>query len=80
MMQLKMSPKGEVVIPKKIREQLGLLAGRNILLTVQDKEVVLKPVVQQSIIRKWAERAKEINLKSSEIVHGNDLYEQGEFF
>ena len=75
-----MSAKGEIVIPKKIREQFGFAPGRMILLTVTEKEIALKPVARKSIAKKWAERAKRINLKSSGIIHGDALYEKGEYF
>lgn len=79
-MQLSMSARGEIVIPKKIREQLGFAPGRMVLLTVSDNEIELKPIAQKSIARKWAERAKRLNLKSSGIIHGDALYEKGEYF
>lgn len=81
MMQLKMSAKGELVIPKKIREQLGFSKERNVFLTVRDKEVIIRPLQPSgSIAKKWAERAKHLNLKSSDIIHGDALYEEGAYF
>lgn len=37
--------KGQVVIPKDIREHLGLKPGSEIVFEVRDKEVVIKPSI-----------------------------------
>ncbi len=79
MMQLSMSAKGEIVIPKKIREQLGLVPSRAVILDVKENVICLHPA-RQSIAKKWAEIAKRINLKSSQVIHGDALYEKGEYF
>lgn len=80
MMQLKLSAKGELVIPKKIREQMGFVPGRMVLLTFADNGLALRPAMHTSIAKKWAERAKRLKLKSSDIIHGDALYEEGEYF
>lgn len=77
MMQLKMSAKGEIVIPKKVRDQLGLLRERKIFLTVKDNEVILKPIKSdEDIVKKWAERAHRLNVDVSKWVYGDKLYEE----
>jgi AbrB family looped-hinge helix DNA binding protein len=76
MMQLKLSAKGEIVIPKKIREQLGLIRSRIVILDVKDSVVSLRPA-RQSIARKWAERAKKLKIDTSKWVLGDKLYEEG---
>ena len=37
------SEKGQVVIPKDIREMLGLRKGSNVVFEIRDKEVIIKP-------------------------------------
>ena len=43
--QTVMSSKGQVVIPKKIRQSLGLEPGQPFLLESTDEGILLKPVV-----------------------------------
>jgi AbrB family looped-hinge helix DNA binding protein len=38
----KVSSKGQVVIPKEIRERLGILPGEKIIVMTRDEEIVLK--------------------------------------
>ncbi|NHV98090.1 MAG: AbrB/MazE/SpoVT family DNA-binding domain-containing protein [Thaumarchaeota archaeon] len=38
----KVSSKGQVVIPKEIRERLGILPGEKIIVMTRDDEIVLK--------------------------------------
>jgi AbrB family looped-hinge helix DNA binding protein len=60
--------KGQVVIPKDIRENLGLRKGSAIIFEVRDKEIVIKPLVKAE---KWVEEfcaspkklRKKINIK-----------------
>jgi AbrB family looped-hinge helix DNA binding protein len=42
--ETKMSPKGQVVISKDIRRELGLKAGQKFVEERRDTEIVLKPV------------------------------------
>ena len=43
-MLVKVSPKGQITIPKQIRESLNLVAGDTIALIQVNDEIVLKPV------------------------------------
>lgn len=38
----KLSPKGQVVIPKEIRKQLNLFPGQKMLVMTRDSEIILK--------------------------------------
>ncbi len=38
--------RGRVVIPKEIRERLGLMAGQSVLIEVRGEELVLKPALK----------------------------------
>lgn len=40
------SPKGQVAIPKAVRERLNLKAGSEVSLEVEGEAIVLKPVVR----------------------------------
>lgn len=77
MMQLSISSRGEVVIPKKVREHLGLVPERKILLEVKGKSVVIRPALSgEDLIRKWEERARRLNIDVSKWVLGDRLYEE----
>lgn len=47
------SVKGQVVIPKKIRELLGLRSGDKLMVSVEGDAVVLKPLRQGMAHRLW---------------------------
>lgn len=39
----KVGPKGQIVIPKVIREHLGIMPGDDVVMEVREKEVVMSP-------------------------------------
>ena len=65
------------MIPKKVREHLGLVPERKVILEVKDKSVVIRPAISgEDIIRKWEERARRLNIDVSKWVLGDMLYEE----
>ena len=44
MIQTRLSSKGQVVIPKSIRETLGLRAGTTFRVRLEERNIVLEPV------------------------------------
>lgn len=74
MLKLKLGTKGELIIPKKIRDQLGLSRDRTIILDVKEKSAEIK-VATEDLIQKWEERAKKHSLDVSKWIHGDKLYE-----
>ncbi len=52
-MRATLSERGQVVIPKNIRQQLGLKKGTVLEVTVEDDKVVMKPVADAVRVRHW---------------------------
>lgn len=48
---VKLSAKGQIVIPAWIRKELGLSKGDRLLIERRQEEVILKPVVKLSKLR-----------------------------
>ena len=48
-MVVTMSSKGQLVIPAEVRTALGILPGTRILVTVENKRIVLQPVTEQLV-------------------------------
>jgi len=46
---VKVSPKGQIVIPKEIRKRLGVSAGERLLVMTEDKEILIKKLEKMSI-------------------------------
>lgn len=42
--ETKVSIGGRIVIPKEIREKLGIIVGSKALLVLKDRELILKPI------------------------------------
>ena len=76
MMQLNIGSKGEIVIPKKIREQLGLIKKRKIILEIRDRGIFLHPPADEDTVEEWENLAKKYNFKTSDLVYGDKLYEE----
>ena len=46
-MEVKLSSKGQIVIPKEVRDKLGLKAGDNVRLEVEEgRRVIVQPAVK----------------------------------
>lgn len=76
MMQLKIGSKGEIVIPKKIREAIGLVRNRNIILEVENDTIKIRTLRKETdIIKKWETSAKKYNIDPKKIIYGDKLYE-----
>lgn len=75
MMQLNISPKGEIVIPKKIRETFGLLHANKITLEVKGNFLILKPI-NFDLVKQWEANAKKYNLDVNTLIYGDKLYEE----
>jgi len=76
MLQLQLGLKGELIIPKKIREQLGLIRERQILIEIKDKSLEIKSVDSKNVVKKWEERAKKCAVDVSKWKYGDELYEE----
>lgn len=46
---VKVSPKGQIVIPKQIRKRLGVVTGERLLVMSRDKEILIKKLEKVSI-------------------------------
>jgi AbrB family looped-hinge helix DNA binding protein len=46
---VKVSPKGQIVIPKTIRERLSIAAGERLLVTSKDRDIYLKKLERLSM-------------------------------
>jgi len=75
MLKIKIGSKGEIVIPKKIREFIGLSKNREVILEIKEKCVVIKPN-QENILKRLEERANKNKQKPSKWVYGDKLYEE----
>lgn len=75
MLKLKLGSKGEIVIPKKIRESLGLAKEKEVILEVKDRSIIIK-VPPQDIVKLCEERAKRYNIDLKKMVYGDRLYEE----
>lgn len=75
MITLNVGQKGEIVIPKKIRETIGIVAGGTVKMTMQGKTIEIKTAADDPIER-MRQRAAKYNIPAGEIVMGNSLYEE----
>jgi AbrB family looped-hinge helix DNA binding protein len=69
-LRTKVGPKGQVVIPKEVRDILGIAPGNDVVFEVADKEARIKPVGTGStlselteIIPKKDKLSKDVDVK-----------------
>ncbi|MCP8314595.1 MAG: AbrB/MazE/SpoVT family DNA-binding domain-containing protein [archaeon] len=74
--KVKLGSKGQLVIPKVIRESLGLTENIVLVLEVKDKKIEIRPL-EEDVLEKWEEIAKREGVDvSKEILYGDKLYEE----
>lgn len=75
--QRKMGPKGQIVIPKVIRESLGLTENQPVLMELQDKELRLRLAPRRNVVEEWREIAKKEGMDvSKKVKYGSALYRE----
>ena len=62
---VKVSPRGQIVIPREIRTRLGIFPGKKLLVMTRDEEVLLKRVEEVSV--------EEISEKISKTAEKNGI-------
>jgi len=74
-LKVRVGPKGQVVIPKSIRDILGIKPNDLVLVDVDDGKATLE-AVQMNPLKVIAEIAQLHGVKSKELVWGDKLYEE----
>ena len=74
--KVKLGGKGQLVIPKVIRESLGLTENKVIVLEVKEKTLEVK-TLDEEVPEKWRAIAKSEGLDvTRSVIYGDKLYEQ----
>jgi AbrB family looped-hinge helix DNA binding protein len=72
-MLVRLSSKGQLVIPKSVRQELGLEPGDQLHIEVEDDRLVLEPVVHSAIDRLYARYEGDDLLADLEREHREEL-------
>ena len=72
-MLVKLSPKGQVVLPRTVREALGLGPGTVLKVACQGRKIVLEPVSPLMIDRLYGKFAGEPLLTDLEAEHRQEI-------
>lgn len=59
---VKISPRGQIVIPKEIRESLGIYPGEKLLIMRRDREVLIKKI-EKATLEEISERVERLAKK-----------------
>lgn len=75
-LKLCVGSKGQVVIPKIVRESLGIKPDGEVFMELKENSAEIKPVHAADIVQKWEERAKKHGGDVTHWVYGDKLYEE----
>jgi len=76
--KVKLGEKGQLVIPKVVRESVGLRENKPAILEVKEKRIEIRPFPDEDLVKKAKERAKKYggDLKKLGWIYGDKLYEE----
>ncbi|MBI2451499.1 AbrB/MazE/SpoVT family DNA-binding domain-containing protein [Candidatus Pacearchaeota archaeon] len=75
--KIKLGERGQVVIPKIIRESLGMTKNKTIIIEIENKSIKLTTSEKSDILKSWKEIAeKEGTNISKKFIYGDRLYEK----
>lgn len=79
MITAKVTSKGQITLPKAIREKLGVHAGEDVGFEEKDGIFFVKKVIRKSPFDKWAGRLKHLEGRESDdlirTARGHDTHE-----
>jgi AbrB family looped-hinge helix DNA binding protein len=72
----KIGSRGQIVIPKIARENLGMIEGSSVIIEMTDDELRIKST-KKDILSRWSKIAEEEGMDvKKEIKYGDKLYEE----
>ena len=76
--KVKLGDKGQLVIPKVVRESIGLKENGSALLEVKEKVIEIRPLSSEDLLERSRERAKKYggDIRKQGWVYGDKLYEE----
>ena len=73
----KMGARGQIVIPKVIRDNLGMNVNKTIFLEVDNKDVKIISSDKTDIVSSWKEISQKEGCNvSKKLIYGDNLYEE----
>ncbi|MGQ9486064.1 MAG: AbrB/MazE/SpoVT family DNA-binding domain-containing protein [Desulfosoma sp.] len=73
MMRVKLSSKGQIVIPKEVRERLNISSGTFFTIRLEKDDIVLTPVKTTPVDRLYGKFAEQSILDELEKEHAEEI-------
>ncbi|MBS7622330.1 AbrB/MazE/SpoVT family DNA-binding domain-containing protein [Candidatus Bathyarchaeota archaeon] len=76
--KIKLGEKGQLVVPKVVREHIGLHEKGYAIIEVKENHLEIRPLTKEDIVKEWREIAKKHggDLSRMKFVYGDRLYEE----
>ncbi|MDA4112088.1 MAG: AbrB/MazE/SpoVT family DNA-binding domain-containing protein [Thaumarchaeota archaeon] len=76
--RIKLGAKGQIIIPKIVRDSVGLVENGPAILEVKEKTIEIRPLPAKDLIERARERARKhgADIKKSGWIYGDKLYEE----
>lgn len=75
-MKSRIGSRGQIVIPKRARENLGMTENSEVIIEMTGDEIIIKSI-KTDIISRWSKIAEKEGMDvKKEIKYGNKLYEE----
>jgi len=74
-LKVKVGPKGQIVIPKAIRDKMGISPSETVLIDIEDDKAVIE-VLPQDPLATIRDIVQKFGVASSELIWGDRLYQK----
>lgn len=75
-LKAKVGSKGQVVIPKPIREKIGIKEGRHVYFYIKDSQIILEKMDGERFLQEYLQEVKEKKPEPKEIDWDQEYYKQ----
>ena len=73
--KLKVGARGQITVPKNIRESLGISSNREVIAEIDNDQMIIKSV-KANIAEKLKRMAEKINIPADRIKKSDDHYDE----
>lgn len=79
-LKIKVGPKGQIIIPKALREAYNIVEGGNVIIEPKDEGILIRKIMSEEELINWLqERKRRLKAKKAKLGELSGVYLEMEF-